>query len=119
MATNSNRTHTITYSGDINAVLVQSAVVNANSPGETQIMSLAIGANVITPPGGGTVPTAVTIQPNPAFVTSITLKGVAGDTGIPLHKTDPTTIALDPSFVSLVLVNNSAGIIPGVRLTWT
>jgi hypothetical protein len=47
----------------------------------------------------------------------MTLKGVAGDSGVPLHKTDPTSIALSLGFSSLIL--NVAAQTSGVRLIWT
>jgi hypothetical protein len=115
--TSSVRAQSITYTGDVNASLTQNAATNTNSPAQTQIQNLALGSNVINAPGGGTVPTALTVVPPAGNVTLITLKGIAGDTGIPLHKTDPTTISLDTSFVSLVLA--AAGAVNGVRLSWS
>lgn len=117
MATSSTRSQTVTFSGDVNAALAQAAAANANSPGQTTIQNLAAGANTINAPGGGTVPTSVTIIPPAGNVNLLTLKGIAGDTGIPIHKTDPTTIALDSSFASFVL--NAAAITNGVRLIWS
>ena len=48
---------------------------------------------------------------------AITLKGVSGDTGVALHLTDPSTIALASSVTSFVLT--TGGAITGVRLIWT
>lgn len=117
MAVTSQRVSTITFGGDVIASDSRAAANNANSPAEMDVTNLAAGANTINAPGGGTVATALTIIPPSGNTLLITLKGVAGDTGIPLHKTDPTIVALDSSFVSLVL--NAAAIINGVRLLWS
>jgi hypothetical protein len=47
----------------------------------------------------------------------ITLKGVTGDTGVPLHLTDYTMIAVDTSITSFCLT--AAATITGVRLIWS
>jgi hypothetical protein len=58
------------------------------------------GANTITVPTGAT---AVVIQPPSGNTILVTFKGVTGDTGVPLHKTQPTVIALDSTATSFVL----------------
>lgn len=118
MSTTSNRNIQIEFSGDVSYNLIQSALANAVSPAEAIIQTLASGANTITAPVvSGIVVTSLTIIPPAGNATLITLKGVTGDTGVPLHYTDPTTIALDTTFVSLVLTA-AAGIV-GVRLIWS
>lgn len=118
MSITSSRTLQIQFSGDITTEVIQSALENIVSPGEMLIQTLAIGANMITAPVvSGLVVTGLTIIPPAGNTHLITLKGVAGDTGIPLHLTDPTSIALNTTFVSLVL--NAAASIVGVRLIWT
>lgn len=117
MAATARRTVTLTFSGDVEGEQELAAADNADSPAAVELKTLAIGANTITVPTAGTVPTAVTIVPPGSNATAITLKGVAGDTGIRIHDTDPTTIALDDSVVSFVL--NAAAEITGVRLFWT
>jgi len=57
------------------------------------------------------------IIPPAGNINLMTLKGVAGDTGIPLHLTNPTFIPLNTTFVSLVI--NAAAAIVGVRLVWS
>ena len=111
----SKRSLTITFSGDIPATIPESALNNGSSPGQIEIKNLVSGANTITAPIGP--PTALTIIPPISNILSLTLKGVTGDTGIPLHVTDPTTIALDPTFVSLCLT--TGGVINGVRFIWS
>lgn len=107
----------ITYSGDVDGEQQLDAADNADSPAMVELKTLAIGANTITVPTAGTVPTAVTIVPPTDNTTSLTLKGVTGDTGVRLHDTDPTTIALDDSVTSFCLT--AAAEIIGVRLYWS
>ena len=120
MATTSTRSTTLTFTGDVTATLVETAAANATSPGQVQIIaSLASGANTITVPTAvGFVPTAVTIIPPAANVVTITLKGITGDTGVALHLTDYTILALPTSVTSFVLTVGVAGIV-GLRLIWS
>ena len=118
MSVVSSRTVQIQFSGDITSSLIQSALDNIVSPGEYDIISLVLGDNTIAAPVvSGIVVTGLTIIPPAGNVNLITLKGVTGDSGIALHLTDPTSIALDTTFVSLVL--NAAAAISGVRLVWS
>ncbi len=115
--TTARRTTTIVYSGDIDGTQELAAAANADSPAVVELKTLAIGANTITVPTAGTVPTAVTIVPPTDNATAITLKGVTGDTGVRIHDTDPTTIALDDSVTTFCLT--AAAQIIGVRLYWS
>ncbi len=108
---------TITYSGDVDGEQILNAADNTDSPAMVEIKTLASGANTITVPTAGTVPTAVTIVPPTDNTTAITLKGVTGDTGVRIHDTDPTTIALDDSVTTFCLT--AAAQIVGVRLYWS
>lgn len=54
--------------------------------------SLSSGANTITVPTGAK---ACAIQPDSANAQTLTLKGVTGDTGVPIGKTGATVLALD------------------------
>jgi len=118
MSVTSSRTIQIEFSGDVDAEIIQSALDNAFSFGQIDTINLASGANTITGPGVSFLVTGLTIIPPAGNTSLITLKGVAGDTGVNLHKTDPTSIALDNTpFVSLVL--NAAAAIVGVRLIWS
>ncbi len=116
MAT-ARRKITITYSGDVDGEQEINAADNADSPGVMELKTLSSGANTITVPTSGTVPTAVTIVPPADNTTAMTLKGVTGDTGVRLHDTDPTTIALDDSVTAFCLT--AGGTITGVRLYWS
>ncbi|HEY3526487.1 MAG TPA: hypothetical protein VGK47_09840, partial [Nitrososphaeraceae archaeon] len=73
------------------------------------------GDNTITPPSGGT-PKGVLIQPPANNATSITLKGISGDTGISLHLTNPTYIALASPTATFVLTTGAA--ISDVLFVW-
>ena len=118
MSITSSRTIQVQFSGDITEQIIQSALDNVVSPGKTDIISLVLGANTITAPViTGLVVTGLMIIPPSGNVSLITLKGATGDIGIPLHLTDPTSLALNTTFVSLVL--SAAAAIVGVRLVWS
>lgn len=117
MSTVSSRTQTTTFTGDVTATQTNAAASNAASPGVNELKTLASGANTITVPSGGSTPVAVTIVPPAGNVQTLTLKGVTGDTGVGLHLTDPTTIALAASVSSFCLTAGAA--ITGVRFIWS
>lgn len=117
MAVTSNRKQIITYSGDVSGSDLVEAAENTTSPGSTTVHTLTTGANTITAPTGGTTPTAATILPPSTNTATIILKGVTGDTGVGLHLTDPTTIALAFDTATFVLTV-SAGI-AGLRIYWS
>lgn len=116
MAVASARTQTITYTGDVTGSESVSAASNVASPGSITIHTLVLGANTITVPVGATC-TAATIVPPSANVQTLTLKGVTGDTGIPLHLTDPTTLALAASATTFCLT--AGGVITALRIYWS
>lgn len=115
MATTATRSIQIAFTGDLSARVTFNAAANADSPGQIENKALSSGANTITPPSGVT-PKAVTLVPPSGNTVLITLKGVSGDTGVALHKTDPTTIALDSPSNTFVL--NAASTV-SVRLIWS
>jgi len=117
MATTALRTITITYSGDVSGTETLSAASNAASPGSIEIKTLSSGFNSISVPTGGTTVTACTIVPPTGNTTSIIVKGITGDTGIRIHNTDPTTIAIDSSVTTIGLTAGAG--ITGVRLYWS
>jgi hypothetical protein len=112
----SQRNVTIQFTGGVQAANTFAAANNTASPGQIELRTLAAGPTTITPPTGGSTPKSCTIIPPEGNTNLITLKGIAGDTGVGLHKTDPTTIALDSPTNTFVL--NAAAIITGVRLVW-
>lgn len=107
----------VEFSEDVIASNTFSAANNTSSPGQMDIVTLASGANTITPPTGGSTPTACTIIPPSTNTDTIILKGVTGDTGVSLHKTDPTSIGLNSPTGTFVLTAGAQ--IAGVRLVWS
>lgn len=118
MAVSSVRKITIDYSEDLVASFEFPAAENEDSPGVIQLIDLALGANTITVPTGGSTPTGVTIIPPDGNTVIITLKKVAGDIGIALGLTDPTSFSFDSTtFTSFVL--SAADVVEGLRLVWS
>jgi hypothetical protein len=115
MAVSSTRQTAIAMTGDITYSQTFSAATNASAPGEIQLIDLSSGANTITPPSSATK--GVTIVPPSSNTQTLTLKGVTGDTGIPLSKTDPTSLGLLSGAATFVLT--AGGAITGMRLIWT
>lgn len=117
MSVNTQRTVTITFTGDINATNSLPAAANGTSPGSITIHSLSAGDNTITVPTGGATVKGATIIPPAGNVQAITLKGVGGDTGIPLSKLDPASISFETAPATFIL--NAGGIITGLRIIWS
>jgi hypothetical protein len=117
MATAATWTATLTFSGDDPGTKTHAAASNATSPASDQLVNLVTGANTYAAPTAAT-PTRLTIIPPSGNTVLITLKGVAGDTGVPLHKTDPTSVGVDSTAASVVL-NAAAPGVNGVRLIWS
>lgn len=117
MSVTSRRAIDVTFEGDQEASWTSDASPNEDSPGAIQIVTLSSGNNTITVPGGGATVAGVTIIKPTDNSTAITFKGVAGDTGVRLHDTDPDSISLHSGVASFVL--NAGAEIVGVRLVWT
>lgn len=118
MAVTATRNISIGFSGDIAATNSFNAASNGASPGSVTLHTLSAGDNTITVPTTGTVTVkGATIIPPAGNTQAITLKGVGGDTGIPLSKTDPTSIAFETAPVNFVL--NAGGTINVLRIMWT
>jgi hypothetical protein len=117
MAVTSNRSQTITYTGDVEGTQTVEAAENSASPGSVEIKTLSSGFNQISVPTGGATVTACTILPPSGNTAAITLKGVTGDTGIRIHNTDPTTIAIHSDVTSFGLTTSTT--VTGVRLYWS
>ena len=116
MAITSTRVITITFTGGPTGTETISAAQNTNSAGQIQVIALSSGNNTITVPAAGTVPTAATIVPPVGNLNTLTLKGVNGDTGIAIHLTDPSTIAIASSVTSFV-INASSG--TNIQIYWS
>lgn len=117
MPTQSVRTQTITFTGDVTATQSNAALQNPNSPGVNQLISLVTGPNAIAVPTAGATTVAVTIIPPAGNTVAMTLQGVGGDAGILLHPTDPTTLALGATVSTFVIT--AAAAITGVRFIWS
>lgn len=117
MSTACARSTTLTYTGDITATQTVPAAQNLASPGVIELKNLNSGANTITVPTGGATAVAVTIIPPAGNTHSILLKALTGDTGVRLHNTDPTTLALDSSVTTFVLTVGAS--ITGLRFIWS
>lgn len=116
----STRTMVVTLRGDgIDTTITSLAAINTTAPGDSWILDAFTGDEVITVPKvvGVSVPTAVTIVPPIGNTQLLKLKKVAGDTGVLIHKTDPTCIALDPTETSFII--NSGGAVTGLRIIWS
>lgn len=95
MAASATITFNATVTGLPTGSKTVSIPVTAAAPIDaSNIQTLASGFNVITPPTGTTM---VCIIPPVGNVITITLKGVTGDTGIPLSLTNPTWLSLPAS----------------------
>lgn len=117
MAVAAARKQIIGLTGDVVAQYILQAASNAASPGSVEIKTLASGLNTITLPTGGSTVVSCTIVPPSGNSTSITLKGVTGDTGVRIHNTDPTTLTFHSTVTDFVLTTGAQ--ITGVRFYWT
>lgn len=114
MAVTSGRAVSVTFAGDTFGNNTYPAATNTASPGAGhEPTPLTSGNNTITVPANAT---ACTITKSTGNLVSVVFKGVAGDTGVKLHLTDPDSFSLDPSVTSFVL--NAASSVT-VFLTWS
>lgn len=91
-----------------------SIVANSTSVGDSQTLSFAAATfQAIVAPATAT---AALIIPPAANVGTITLKGVTGDTGILLSKTQPTVLALTAGPVAFGLLCSALTVITIVFL---
>lgn len=91
------------FTGETDFADTFSAEENDSSPGEIHSIDLAIGANTIVVNDHSV---AVVIIPTIDNVSILTLKGIAGDTGIILNPTRPSIVSLDT--VTSFVLNASA-----------
>lgn len=95
MSITSARSIALTFTGGVTYAQVFPAANNILANAEALVTDFTTGFNAISiPTGGSTIPTAVTFIPPATNTQTLILKGVTGDTGIPLSKTDPSSIAL-------------------------
>lgn len=118
MAVNAARTITINFTGDVIGDKIFAAAENTVSPGSITIHELIAGPNtIVVPLATGFTVKGATIIPPAGNLQSLVLKGIAGDTGITLSMTDPTSIAFQTAPVNFILT--SGGTISGLRIVWT
>lgn len=117
MSTTSGRTITVTYSGDVEGSLPFPAASNTLSPAAMSLLTLSSGNNTITLPTGGSTVKGVTIIPPANNTNSLTLKGTTADTGIALHLTDPTSIAVNTTQTTLTVAVTTT--VTGVRVVYS
>lgn len=105
MATGS-ATLTATATGLVTGSLTfgPATITLGSAVGEVLLVSLASGANTITVPGGSTF---VVIAPPPTNTATLQLKGVSGDTGIPLSLTSPTLLAVNAASTFVITTNGA------------
>lgn len=108
-----NRSILVQFTGDPDFNVSASAIENTNTPAEVRLVTLQLGSNVIEFPTAGDV-TGITIIPPSYNTIPLTLKGDIADVGIPLSKTDPTSLGVLSSSSSFILVAGTT--LHGVRI---
>lgn len=98
-----------------------SAASNTLSPCAIDFIALASGDNTIIQPYGTVnaltiCPPSTNVDTDDTDVVNLILKGDAADVGIPLHPTDPSSIALG---TTPTIIIHADGILAGVKLIWT
>jgi len=117
MSITANRTVTVTLSGDTEGSFPFTAASSTTSPGVIgQLYTLSPGANAITIPVSGYTTKAATIIPPAGNTNLITLKGTTADTGIAIHRTDPTSLGLDTTQTTITLTVSTT--VTGVKIAW-
>jgi hypothetical protein len=108
MSKTSTVTLTVSVTGDgLSESYALPAVVNAAAPGGgPSNLALATGFNSIAVPPGSLG--FILIPPVGSVITK-TLKGITGDTGIPLHVTNPTWVSLPPATATIGITAGGAG----------
>ena len=87
-------------------------ITMASAVDQTTVQALSVGANTVTVPTGATCciitgPNAIAPVPNPTNAAVLTLKGVAGDTGVTVSAKWPTLLSWDVTPASFV-INSTA-----------
>lgn len=119
MSITTRRRTVITHSGDVDGEEIIDAADNTAGVGVIERYDLADGDNDIRVPSfNDAAATACTIVPLGNNASALILKGASGDTGIRLHNTDPTTIAVH-STQELFILNTPAESAIVVRLFWS
>lgn len=109
MSKTATPTITVTLQGDgVISLISPSLDPNTSSPYEVLTVTLTDGPTTITPPSSAKY--AMIVPPVNGANTK-TLKGVSGDTGIPLSLSNPSFISLASSPSSFVITANGSEVI--------
>jgi hypothetical protein len=82
------------------------SIVNATSVADVAMVTLLNGANTIGIPTGAV---GCFFVPYPSNVQTLTLKGVTGDTGVPLHVTNPIVISFGGGNTFVITAGGNTG----------
>jgi len=92
----------------------------ANTTASEQVTSQTLngGANTITVPTLVNQAIGVVIIPPSTNTQTLTLKGVTGDTGVPISRTNPTTIPFDSASPPANFCLTAGGTVTGCLFRW-
>lgn len=113
MAVTSTRKEVVAFTGDVEFADEFAAASNVSSPGMVDLVALSSGFNSIAVPTGAT---GLLIVPPSGNTVSLTLKGITGDTGLRIHNTDPTSLALHSSTTTVGITTSGT---VTLRLIWS
>lgn len=102
MAVSATNAYSVVLAGDIVGTLTIPGFNNGASPGQRVAIALTAGANTLTPPAG--TRGLIIIGPT-GSVNTKTLKGITGDTGIPIDPAGVTILALPSGPGTLVITS--------------
>jgi hypothetical protein len=88
-------------------------IINPASVDAITLLSTASGDNTIAIPTGAV---GCVIVPPTTNTVALKLKNVGGDSGLPIHPSQPTLLSLPAASTSFVL--NAAGSAIAIELTW-
>lgn len=81
-------------------------------------VTLNVGANTITVPTLLASPIGFVFVPPATNLNAITLKGITGDTGIPLSPSNPVVISFPASPPATFVLTATGGSVPGCLIRW-
>ena len=112
MAITSNLGITVDIAGDVTFLQRFDCAAHVGSPGEISLVALS--TSPVTLSNASNSALGILILPPAGNTVAITLKGVTGDTGFALSKTNPTFLSI-PATTPFVLVAASPVVI---RVIW-
>ena len=99
MSVTSNRSVVINWTSDVEYTQEFPAAVSPLGSGVMQLVTVTTALTVTVP----TNAVGVMIIPPVSNTTALTIKGIAGDTGIGIHLTDPTSLGLSTTQTTIIL----------------